>query len=74
MNNSTPTSETKKENVCNIHPAHEHQHGETCGCKSVRHGDHIDYVHDGHLHRIHGNHVDECSGPEDASVLEFKRK
>jgi hypothetical protein len=26
----------------------------------VKHGDHIDYEHDGHLHRVHGNHVDEC--------------
>ena len=52
--------------TCNSHENHEHQHGETCGCKSIKHGDHIDYVHDGHLHRIHDDHVDECDGENDA--------
>ena len=55
---------------CNIHQHHDHQHGETCGCKTVKHGDHIDYIHDGHLHRIHGNHVDECEGPQEESTLQ----
>jgi hypothetical protein len=26
----------------------------------VPHGDHLDYAHDGHLHREHGGHWDEC--------------
>ena len=47
---------------CNIHSHHEHQHGDGCGHKAVKHGDHVDYIHDGHLHRIHGKHVDECEG------------
>jgi hypothetical protein len=31
-------------------PEHEvHEHGEGCGHEAVEHGDHIDYLHDGHL-------------------------
>ena len=61
------TSKNRKESViepCDTHEHHEHQHGEYCGHKAIKHGDHIDYVHDGHLHRIHGKHVDECEGGE----------
>jgi hypothetical protein len=58
--------ENEVSDPCNIHQHHDHQHGDTCGCKQVKHGDHVDYVHDGHLHRIHGNHVDECPGGIDA--------
>ena len=61
-----PNTKTNRKNAvsdsCNIQAHHEHQHGETCGHKAIKHGDHIDYVHDGHLHRIHGKHVDECEG------------
>jgi zinc transport system permease protein len=39
--------------------AHAHQHGPDCGHKAVRHGDHVDYVHDGHRHAEHGAHYDE---------------
>ncbi len=39
-----------------IHP---HQHGKDCGHVAVRHGDHVDYVHDGHRHAEHGEHYDE---------------
>lgn len=38
---------------------HPHQHGENCGHLAVPHGDHIDYVHDGHRHAAHGEHYDE---------------
>ena len=38
---------------------HGHQHGEDCGHVAVRHGDHVDYVHDGHRHASHGGHYDE---------------
>ena len=30
-----------------------------CGHPAVRHGDHVDYVHDGHRHAPHGEHYDE---------------
>lgn len=38
---------------------HDHQHGEGCGHESVQHGDHVDYVHDGHRHSVHRDHYDE---------------
>ncbi len=38
---------------------HGHQHGEECGHPAVPHGDHVDYVHDGHRHAVHGSHYDE---------------
>jgi zinc transport system permease protein len=38
---------------------HEHVHGPDCGHLAVRHGDHVDYVHDGHRHADHGGHYDE---------------
>jgi hypothetical protein len=41
------------------HDGHAHQHGPKCGHPAIRHGDHVDYLHDGHLHHPHGDHVDE---------------
>jgi zinc transport system permease protein len=38
---------------------HGHEHGADCGHRAVRHGDHVDYVHDGHRHAVHGSHYDE---------------
>lgn len=38
---------------------HTHEHGPDCGHPAVRHGDHVDYVHDGHRHARHGSHYDE---------------
>jgi zinc transport system permease protein len=38
---------------------HTHAHGEDCGHPAVPHGDHVDYVHDGHRHASHGGHYDE---------------
>jgi zinc transport system permease protein len=38
---------------------HPHVHGEDCGHVAVRHGDHVDYVHDGQRHAEHGSHYDE---------------
>ena len=29
---------------------HPHEHGDDCGHLAVAHGDHVDYVHDGHRH------------------------
>jgi hypothetical protein len=44
---------------------HHHTHGPGCGHASVLHGDHVDYLHDGHVHREHrtsdGVHYDECT-------------
>ena len=38
---------------------HAHEHGPACGHPAVPHGDHVDYVHDGHRHARHGSHYDE---------------
>ena len=38
---------------------HDHEHGPDCGHPAVPHGDHVDYVHDGHRHAVHGRHYDE---------------
>ncbi len=44
---------------------HRHTHGPGCGHESVVHADHVDYLHDGHVHREHQadgvTHYDECS-------------
>jgi zinc transport system permease protein len=38
---------------------HAHEHGVECGHQAVTHGDHVDYLHDGHLHAAHEGHYDE---------------
>lgn len=38
---------------------HGHAHGPGCGHPAVEHGDHVDYLHDGHRHAAHGSHYDE---------------
>jgi hypothetical protein len=44
---------------------HHHTHGPGCGHASVLHADHVDYLHDGQVHREHrapdGVHYDECT-------------
>jgi zinc transport system permease protein len=42
-----------------VSPAHQHAHNRECGHPKVEHDDHVDYVHDGHLHAAHGDHWDE---------------
>jgi hypothetical protein len=42
---------------CGGHDA-SHEHGPGCGHEAVPHGDHVDYLVDGHLHRPHGDHCD----------------
>ncbi len=41
------------------HAGHDHVHGPKCGHKAVKHGDHTDYIHDGHYHAQHDTHVDD---------------
>ena len=38
---------------------HLHEHGPACGHPAVLHGDHVDYLHDGHRHAAHADHWDE---------------
>jgi zinc transport system permease protein len=42
-----------------VEEPHGHQHGPGCGHPAVEHGDHVDYLHDGHRHAVHGGHYDE---------------
>ncbi|WP_018155094.1 metal ABC transporter permease [Demetria terragena] len=37
---------------------HPHEHGGDCGHPAVRHGDHVDYLHDGERHAAHADHWD----------------
>jgi hypothetical protein len=50
------------------HQGHEagHRHGPGCGHEAVPHGDHLDYVVEGHLHHPHGDHCDD-HGPVEVS-------
>ncbi len=50
--NCTPDHE------CKGH-AKDHRHGPQCGHHSVPHGNHMDYLVDGHLHHPHGAHCDD---------------
>lgn len=36
-----------------------HKHGPKCGHESIKHGSHTDYIVDGKLHHVHGDHCDE---------------
>lgn len=45
------------DHVCSGHDK-DHVHGPNCGHEAVPHGDHVDYLVDGHLHHPHGNHCD----------------
>lgn len=47
-----------------VHDDDGHEHGDGCGHGSFAHGDHVDYVHDGHVHRkVDGEWV-ECDPAE----------
>ena len=46
------------DHACGGHDA-KHAHGTDCGHEAVPHGNHIDYLVNGHLHYLHGDHCDE---------------
>jgi hypothetical protein len=55
-----------KSNPAQCAPAHDcgkhdkkHKHGPACGHEAVPHGDHVDYLVEGHLHHPHGDHCDD---------------
>nr|WP_241153992.1 metal ABC transporter permease [Nocardioides pantholopis] len=52
-----PAVAPEEHEVCD--EQHAHEHGPDCGHVAVPHGDHVDYVHDGHRHAVHGRHYDE---------------
>lgn len=39
--------------------SHDDRHADQPGVLVIQHGDHLDYVHDGHRHARHGDHYDE---------------
>ena len=39
--------------------SHDDEFAHSAGVKVIQHGDHLDYVHDGHRHARHGDHYDE---------------
>ncbi|MDX1960884.1 MAG: hypothetical protein SFU98_20095 [Leptospiraceae bacterium] len=43
--------------TCTSH-SKDHVHGPSCGHPAIPHGDHIDYLVDGHLHHQHNGHCD----------------
>ena len=57
----TPIPETDERIAGGHVPAeqHVHVHDEQCGHPGVPHDDHVDYLHEGHLHAQHGRHYDE---------------
>ena len=57
VNAANPAQCTPKHD-CGGHPKG-HKHGPGCGHEAVPHGDHTDYLVNGHLHHPHGDHCDE---------------
>ena len=47
--------------ACGSHDS-SHRHGAGCGHEAVPHGDHVDYLVNGHLHFSHGAHCDDHGG------------
>lgn len=43
------------------HTNHTHTHTAGCGHTAIRHGDHVDYLHEGHLHHPEGTQTLECT-------------
>ena len=44
--------------TCKGHDA-AHKHGPACGHEAVPHGNHVDYLVQGHLHHVHNGHCDD---------------
>ena len=57
----THSRQERKETIMtnHIHANHPHRHGPSCGHTAIKHGDHVDYLHDGHLHHQKGDVVEE---------------
>ena len=54
---STNPADCTSGHKCSAHSA-DHVHGPNCGHEAVPHGDHVDYLVDGHLHHPHNGHCD----------------
>ena len=51
-------SDCTPDHDCSSHDA-AHVHGPECGHEAIPHGDHVDFLVDGHLHHPHGAHCDD---------------
>jgi len=56
--NSTNPAACRPAHDCGGHEK-THKHGPGCGHAAVPHGDHTDYLVDGHLHHPHRDHCDD---------------
>ena len=56
--NKINSSSCTPSHSCKGHPQ-SHTHAANCGHAEVPHGDHIDYIVDGHLHNPHKGHCDD---------------
>jgi len=60
---TVPVSDANPDGCTDGHDCDEHEaghtHGPGCGHPAVQHGDHVDYVVEGHLHHPHGDHCDD---------------
>lgn len=45
------------------HDEHNHKHSIACGHTKIQHNDHIDYIHNGHLHHEENGKWVECKIP-----------
>jgi hypothetical protein len=55
---STNPASCTPQHHCGAH-GDDHRHGPGCGHEAVPHGDHVDYLVNGHLHHPHGEHCDD---------------
>lgn len=46
------------------------KHQESCGHEKVPHGDHVDYLVNGRLHHVHGEHCDD-HGPVELVTTQY---
>jgi zinc transport system permease protein len=53
---------------------HQHEHGEECGHPAIVHGDHVDYLHDGHRHAAHEGHYDEHGAEPEGATAGHERE
>ena len=56
--NRSTTTEPAAPHVV-VTEGHPHQHAPGCGHVAVQHGDHTDFLHEGHRHAAHADHYDE---------------
>jgi hypothetical protein len=62
MNKQQTSSNSQHQNCAKDHSCQghdsSHTHGPNCGHPMENHGDHSDYVVNGHLHHVHNDHCD----------------